>query len=147
MTRRAMVTDAEIDEMFGPAMDMRIVCNFTVPGEPVPKARPRFNFRTGRVYTPDRTVAAEQRIAEHLKVAFPHLQPATGRIKFKAVFYMKGAGRGDWDNYGKLISDALNGKAWVDDKQVDQAEVLLIRDSGNPRIDIIVYEFTPREAA
>lgn len=130
----------------GPAMTMRIVCNFTVRGEPVPKGRPRFNLRTGRVYTPERTAEAEKRIGQYMFVAYPHLKPATGRIKFKAAFYMKGVGRGDWDNYGKLISDALNGKAWVDDKQVGQAEVLLISNSGNPRIDIIVYEFTEEES-
>lgn len=129
--------------MIGDLPQMRIVCNFTVRGEPVPKGRPRFNFRTGRVYTPDRTAEAEKRIGEYLKVAVPHLVPATGRIRFKAVFYMKGVGRGDWDNYGKLVSDALNGKAWLDDKQVKEAEVLLISNSGNPRIDIIVYEFSP----
>ncbi len=129
--------------MIDQALQMRIVCNFTVRGEPVPKGRPRFNFRTGRVYTPDRTTEAEKRIAEYLKVAEPHLRPATGRIRLKAVFYLKGIGRGDWDNYGKLVSDALNGKAWVDDKQVKEAEVLIVSNSGNPRIDIIVYEFTP----
>jgi Holliday junction resolvase RusA-like endonuclease len=40
----------------------------------------------------------------------------------------------DWDNYGKLVSDALNGVAWVDDGQVACCTVeKLYADTGAAR--------------
>lgn len=37
--------------------------SFVVPGKPVPKARPRFDRRTGHVYTPAKSRAYESRVA------------------------------------------------------------------------------------
>ena len=34
--------------------------SFTIDGEPVGKARPRMNTRTGRAYTPDKTRIYEE---------------------------------------------------------------------------------------
>lgn len=47
-------------------------------------------------------------------------------------------------NYGKLVSDALNGKAWCDDKQVRKAEVELHDHARYPRSDILVYRIGER---
>tara|TARA_S200002703_G_scaffold41633_1_gene36141 strand:+ start:1278 stop:1796 length:519 start_codon:yes stop_codon:yes gene_type:complete len=45
--------------------DLYPVLSFVVPGEPVPKGRPRFYARGGRVHvmTPEATVAYEKRVA------------------------------------------------------------------------------------
>ena len=40
----------------------RLAQTVTIPGEPVGKGRPRFNRRTGRPFTPAKTVEFEKRI-------------------------------------------------------------------------------------
>jgi len=115
---------------------MTLLCAFTVPGAPVPKARAR--VVRGRAYTPRRTVDAEQRVANHLFVAYPHLRPSTGRLRVVLAFHLKGV-RGDSDNFCKLVMDALNGKAWVDDKQVDELTISVQRQSENPQTRVEVW--------
>lgn len=114
---------------------MALICMFSVPGQPVPKARPR--VVRGGTYTPPRTAEAEQRIAQYLKVAYPHLKPATGRLKVALTFHVKGVG-GDIDNYAKLVLDALNGRAWVDDKQIDGLVVSVWRKRADPGLMVSV---------
>lgn len=121
-----------------------VVCRFTVPGEPVPKARPRFDPRSGRTYTPATTVEAEKLIAGYFKETYPHLEPCAEPVGLHLRFHLKGVGRGDWDNYGKLVSDSLNGKAWCDDKQVRKADVELFDHARDPRSDILVYRIGER---
>ena len=43
----------------------------------------------------------------------------------------------DWDNVGKLVSDALNGRAWVDDRQVFDGRSLAFY-SPRPRLEVVV---------
>jgi len=121
-----------------------IVCWFSVPGEPVPKARPRFDQRHGRTYTPAATVEAEKRLADYFKTTYPHFQPCADPVGLRLRFHLKGVGRGDWDNYGKLVSDSLNGKAWIDDKQVRRADIELLDRTSEPRTDILVYRLVER---
>ena len=118
------------------APDGGLVCAFTVPGSPVPKARAR--VVKGHTYTPRQTVEAEERIGHFLKVRYPHLQPSTARLRVELVFRLKGV-RGDSDNFCKLVMDALNGKAWVDDKQVDQLSITVQRQSDTPETRIAVW--------
>ncbi len=116
---------------------MTLVCTFVVPGQPVPKARPRVVGQ--HAYTPVRTVAAEKRIGQYLKVAYPHLKPATGRLKVALMFHLSHA-RGDIDNYAKLVLDALNGRAWVDDQQIDTLVVSVLRNTADPGLMVSVIE-------
>jgi crossover junction endodeoxyribonuclease RusA len=92
---------------------------FTVPGSPVPKARPRLG--KGKVYTPQRTRDAETAIAWHAKIAMagrkPHQGPVNLCIRF-AVSSKKVMARPDIDNLIKTVMDAINGVAYVDDCQV-----------------------------
>lgn len=118
-----------------------------VLGEPVGKARPRATAymaqgRDGprpkaRVYTPAATEREEERVRETFRARHPRFVPWTGPImlRFTAVFEtpasftvaQKVAAREgrlyatkapDKDNIEKLICDALNGVAWVDDAQL-----------------------------
>ena len=104
------------------------VISITIPGQPIPKARPRFS--NGRVYTPTRTKEYESRIKQHLK----HLEtPITNPVEVqitailkrpkymqKPKFY-KGliphTKRPDLDNIVKAVLDALN-NTLKDDAQV-----------------------------
>jgi Holliday junction resolvase RusA-like endonuclease len=104
-----------------------------VPMEPRGKQRPRFTFR-GRTYTPRETKDAEARI----KTACMALLAREGKAPHKgpvdldiiAILHRPRTCRRaeptvkpDWDNLGKLVSDALNGVLYEDDAQVVRAAV------------------------
>lgn len=132
---------------------------FTIPGEPVPKARPRVSKNTKRAYTPKKTVAYEARVKEayynaffnekpfpagtmvaaYITAFFPIPKSATkkrradmiaGRI-FKTT-------RPDADNIEKAIFDALNGLAYEDDGQICY-QVCSKRYAEEPRAEVKLY--------
>ena len=117
---------------------------FTVPGQPVAKQRARtfWNDRAGKVttWTPDKTVSGEAAI--RLFAAQAGATPMEGPLSLKISLYLaiphswsrrrysdalsgvtRPQTKPDWDNYGKLVSDALNGLAWRDDGQIVLATV------------------------
>ena len=90
---------------------------------PVAKARPRVT-KTGHSYTPTKTVQAEHRIQEQVGREWPN-PPSEAALTAVIWVYLekpksaKGrvfpTTRPDWDNYGKLVTDALNAILWKDD--------------------------------
>lgn len=107
-----------------------------IKGTPIAKARPRFT-RTGHVYTPDSTKQAEQAIAIAWIATANHRAPHAGSVQLRLQFVFTApaswpkwrrerAAEGriphttkpDLDNLTKLVKDALNGRAWIDDSQV-----------------------------
>ena len=119
---------------------MRI--EFTIPGEPCGKGRPRFT-KSGHTYTPEKTAVyenlvkleyerrcgdnhfeADKALGMQIKAYFQI--PKSVSIKKRAemingdIFPTK---KPDADNILKIIADALNGIAYADDKQVVTAEV------------------------
>lgn len=107
---------------------------FFVPGEPVPKARPRViqrhtihgagEYVTTHAYTPRRTIAHEQAIGWRALAAHPGLNPDAQHewAVFLQFFCQRRPGRlwpaADTDNLVKAVLDGLNGVAWKDDSQV-----------------------------
>jgi crossover junction endodeoxyribonuclease RusA len=93
-----------------------------VDGAPVPKGRPRLG--KGRVYTPKRTKAQEEKIKLFalLEMRVKRLKPFEGGICLDVEIVQKSR-RGDIDNHVKLVSDALNGIVYVDDRQIDEIHV------------------------
>ena len=126
--------------------------NFTVPGTPVGKGRPRFVRATGRTYTPDRTLVYENWVRECWRNGnFPKLTgPITARIDAffpipKAVSKKRRAemeaeivpytGKPDTDNLAKCVLDSLNGMAFADDAQV--SFLIVTKSYGkDPRCDV-----------
>lgn len=119
--------------------------SFRVDGEPVGKQRPRFT-RNGHTYTPQKTVSYENYVKlcyRDAETQTPDFQPVkTGPFTLEIVTYLPLAkskpkkykalailGRifplkkPDWDNIGKIVSDALNGIVWIDDKQITDGTV------------------------
>ena len=45
----------------------------------------------------------------------------------------------DWDNIGKIVTDALNGLAYEDDKQIVDAHVIKLY-SDQPRVEVELEE-------
>lgn len=111
----------------------------TIPGEPVAKGRPRVT-RYG-TYTPEKTknyetLVKELYFVEHgqtliegelsidIKAYFRIPKSASKKRKrLMASGDMRPVKRPDWDNVGKIVTDALNGVAYDDDSQIVSATV------------------------
>lgn len=125
-----------------------VTLRFDVPGIPVPKARARVGRRGG--FTPKRTADYTRvvRDAASLMVALLGREWDTNAAHYRLTVYVvplapkKQRGpdelRGDWDNYGKLVSDALNGVAWKDDRAVVDARVVVCVPTRQPGIRVSV---------
>lgn len=121
-----------------------MVTCFLIPGKPVGKARPRMNTQTGAAYTPRNTKDYERLVKFSYINAYPavsdRLHQGAVAVEITAYFpipaswakYKKRAAlaggilpetKPDWDNIGKIITDALNGLAYRDDAQVVTAIV------------------------
>lgn len=107
--------------------------------KPKVKQRPRMT-RRGRVFTPAATLAHEADIAAQWRKKFGRRKPLEGPVQVSVDFDKHGMWlevaptelpsvlRGDIDNYMKAVLDALNGIAYVDDKQIS---VLLSTTTGH----------------
>ena len=115
---------------------------FTVPGNPIPKARPRVIQRGKRTfaYTPRRTRNWEAAIRaaawEHVKLGPLHRRP----LAVTLTFYRENHVRADTDNLAKAVLDALNGICYVDDAQIVDLHLRRYVDSDNPRVEIRIKE-------
>jgi Holliday junction resolvase RusA-like endonuclease len=93
---------------------------FMVPGEPSAQGQAQ-SRAWGHVHAAQDN-ASRGTVREYLKVAYPHLRPSESAYAVTLEFQFKGVGRGDWDNYAKLVCDALNGIVWMDDRQIRKAD-------------------------
>ena len=129
-------------------------------GTPVAKGRPRFNGKTGVVYTPEKTARYENRLSFYASQAMRGRAIFTGQImllydtykeipKSKSRKWKEAALRGelrptsrpDWENLGKVI-DACNRIVWIDDAQIVDGRVRKFY-SENPRIEMRIKEIGP----
>lgn len=115
---------------------------FVIPGEPGFKRRGRAfvhdKLRVVKVAQPKENASYEAKVATFAQMA--GFSPQEGPMALEvAAFYAppkslckkrtpvrRGTPKGtkpDWDNIGKIVSDALNGVAWIDDSQVARATV------------------------
>lgn len=105
-----------------------------VPGEPVPKGRPRFG--KGHAYTDPKTKAAEERIRALTRQAGIR-KPTKKPVCLTIGFWRASKRRADIDNLAKLVLDALNGIVWEDDNQIE--ELLLFKTTSTcPNTEIII---------
>lgn len=132
--------------------------NFTVPGEPRGKGRPRFS-RSGHTYTDSETRAYENKIIAYYRKAHGAFHFPNGAfISVDVVAYLpipKSATKAqragmeagtilpsrkpDVDNIEKAVLDALNGIAYKDDARVCRTSCRKFYGS-EPRLEITVKE-------
>lgn len=121
---------------------------FTVYGNPKGKQRPRFSRKSRKIYTPSETTSYEQEIRKAYISAGGTMLSETAAISIlisaeyakartsKKVFPTL---KPDWDNIGKIVSDALNGIAYKDDAQIVTAVIHKAWASDNiPKIKVSV---------
>lgn len=135
---------------------------FEVKGAAVGKGRPR-STRTGRVYTPPKTVAYEKTVAAAARAAMAGRRPHHGGASVSIVIVVTPPSswrkaerktaiderwpaihRTDIDNVAKSILDGMNGVIFVDDKQV--CFLRIVRFYGNePKVSVQVFCFDDRD--
>lgn len=123
-------------------MDVEVVAHFTVPGEPVSKARARADTRDGKIrhYTPKDTSKAEEFVGWWLRESGYKGRPdAVSTFGAFCGFYCKSRRDRDTDNLCKLVFDAINGLIWKDDSQITEHSVLLHRQCADPRTEVVIY--------
>ena len=77
----------------------------------------------------------------HVRLVTKRIQPQEGPLQWSAVAYFPNR-RGDLSNRIKIVEDALNGIAWIDDSQVMALQIERAIDKDNPRIEIEVLPWT-----
>lgn len=132
---------------------------FTVPGIPIGKERPRAARVGGfiRMYTPKKSLdyetdvafkaslalgdqpPLESPVAMHIKAFYPIAASWTKKKQQAALAGQIPPGKPDLDNVAKAVLDALNGVAYLDDKQVVRL-VLTKEYSFEPRVEIRIVE-------
>ena len=90
---------------------------FTVPGRPRPKQRPR-KGKYGNMYTPRETQEYERKVAWYALKAMKGKGKITGPVGVEIRLYFKGKRVADIDNCAKAIMDGMVGVIFNDDRQV-----------------------------
>ena len=122
--------------------DQPWMVEFTVPGNPVPKARPRVTMKAGqkpRAYTPKRTKFWESQVQDAAKAAMQGRNPLEGPLGVELWLYRSDKRRVDADNMEKAILDACNKIVWLDDCQVVNMNRYKRYDRRNPRAIVRVW--------
>ena len=103
---------------------------FTVPGNPVPKARPRV-LRSGITYTPKTTKVYEARIAWTAKAAWDGQIMTQNGLGLWVRFGLE-AMRPDLDNLVKAVLDGLEGVIYRNDRQIWHIDASMMRVTTTP---------------
>ena len=130
-----------------------MILEFEVPGKPFGKQRPQHG--KGFTFTPKKTVNYEDLIKlifidkypDHVptysgvrmevKAYYPIAKSWTKKKKKLAIDRLLHPKKPDWDNVGKIVSDALNEIAYHDDAQVYDAHI--VKEYGEkPRLEVVL---------
>jgi Holliday junction resolvase RusA-like endonuclease len=121
---------------------------FTIPGPPVPAARPRM-FKRGKftgVFMPAKHKAYEKHASLCAWVAAHNagwVKPGKeARIGLTLRIYRE-TRRGDLDNHGKMQMDSITRATniWHDDRQVVAINAAMAHSATNPRVEVEIVVF------
>lgn len=134
---------------------MGLVIEFTVPGKPTGKGRPKFARRGNFVhtYTPQATASYEELVRWHYTKAasamgielidgnvamhvdaYYQIPASWSKKKREGMNGLPAPIKPDIDNVFKIVSDALNGVAWTDDAKVVNITAGKRYTLDNPRV-------------
>ena len=136
-----------------------MVYEFEMIGEPVGKARPRMNTRTGKAYTPNNTKNYEYFLRQWFIAKYPNFKPIETRVKVTIIAYfdipkstskkkeaemlidnISPTKKPDIDNIIKIVLDAMNKFAFKDDTQVTKLEIEK-KYAETPKIYLKIQEY------
>lgn len=105
-----------------------------------PKSWQRDNWVRGRMIQDKRTREGKAAHAEAARLAAPGAPPdASGTFSVHVSAYYDNAVHGDADRVLTLVLDALQGIAYVSDRQVKRASVAVSIDRLDPRTEVTVH--------
>ncbi|HDK7158945.1 TPA: RusA family crossover junction endodeoxyribonuclease [Clostridium botulinum] len=128
-----------------------------IDGKPMGKQRPRFNGKTGRVYTADKTIIYENwvklcykqqckgekltgKITANIMAYYPIPKNTSKKKKNSMLLGIeRPTKKPDVDNIAKVILDSLNSFAYDDDKQIVTCCISKWY-SENPRVTVELEE-------
>lgn len=126
----------EIDTFKPPSYELDFV-EFIVPGEAVPKSRPRVMGKGTWTFTPKRTVEYEKKVKDIAARAMGIRELFEFGIAIGLEIYKKNKRHSDIDNVFKAIADACNGVVYEDDSQINEMHVFRFADE-NPRVRVTI---------
>ena len=140
-------------------MKEKIIYELEIQESITGKQRPRMNTYTGKAYTPTKTKNYEYLVRQLFVYKYPQFVPIEGKVRMTITAYFElpnkrsklqeaemladiisPTKKPDWDNIGKIISDALNKFAFKDDTQVTKLEIEK-KYSRTPKIYIKIEEY------
>lgn len=120
---------------------------YEIPGEPVPKARPRVERMRGRIVTttPARTVAYESAVRMHTTAALARARragvrwPTDARYAVELAVHRSTRQACDLDNLAKAYLDGAQSVLYANDAQIDDLRIVRLEpDKANPRLVVSV---------
>jgi crossover junction endodeoxyribonuclease RusA len=103
---------------------------------PVPPSANRY----WRVYRNRIVVTDEARAyKDEIRLLLRQVAPLKKLVSVNFTVF-RPAMRGDLDNYNKVMFDALQGLAYVNDNQIIEIHSFREDDKQNPRVEFLVYE-------
>lgn len=121
----------------------RLVVEFELHHRPVPKGRPRFG--NGRTFTDDKTRAYEARVEKACRAAMDGREPAAGPVELLCLFEQRNNVTADLDNLVKAVSDAIEGVAFLNDRQVVQIRSHRATKAAVDRVSVAVLTATSHQ--
>lgn len=126
-------------------MGMEAVLELVIPGDPIPKARARVT-KNGGSFTPARTRGGEEAVAWRVRQAMGDRVPLEGPMGIAVEFYCATRRRTDGDNLLKLVTDAMNKVAYMDDSQIVEWFARVHRGCADAaRTEIFLYSLDVKE--
>ncbi len=132
----------------------------TIPGKPMGEPRPRATTIGGhaRLYTPKESTSYRAMVAHFVRDAMAGARPLTGPVRLTIDAFRacpktderkreprpqrRWTTKPDASNVAKIVEDALNGVAWIDDAQV--AELVVRKwtaaQGEAPRVEVRIEE-------
>lgn len=114
-----------------PERERTLLLGWTLAGQPLPKGRPRSG--KGRIFTPKATSDEEKRIVATFRADHPLWEPTIEDLRVEIDCFRKDFVSADVDNLAKLVTDALNGVLYADDKQIVELQGRRVLGAGKSK--------------